>query len=160
LAGGRDGFGFRIQEIMMLSKKFLTWVGVGMFSVATIPVFAAPILSRQAQRKPAVTKTHTPTKAAATRTLPAKKTLVSKTPVKKTATKTGVKTATRLHTTSHNSIAHRTHLTHSATPAHKTTTVAHKPVALAHKPVTTAHKPLTTAAHKATPTSTAKRLLH
>ena len=137
----------------MLSKKFLTWVGVGLFSVATIPVFAAPILSRQASRKPAiVSKTTTPVKGktGTNKPVPSKTKLATKTPAKKTALKTSTKTAsktpTRLHATK--------------TPAHKKTTLAHKTTPSTHKPTTLTHKPLTATAHKSTPTSTAKKLLH
>ena len=36
----------------MLSKRFMTLVGVGVLSVATIPTFAAPHLARLTARKP------------------------------------------------------------------------------------------------------------
>jgi hypothetical protein len=137
---------------MMLSKKFLTWVGVGVFSVATIPVFAAPILAKQAAHKhPTVSKTTTPVqgKTGTHKTTPAKTPLTTRTSAKKTATKTATKTAAK--TPSHLS---------TRTTAHKKTTPAHKPTTTTHKPAPLAHKPVTATAHKATPTSTAKRLLH
>ncbi len=140
----------------MLSKRFFAWVGVGVLSVATIPTLAAPQLARLAARRPVpaskatVTKTPlkaTPTKASAKATTAvAHKTAAL--PVKKTATKTATKTPGRLH------LIHRTHVVNKTIPA------AHKPATLVRKPNFAPQKPLATTAHKATPASTAKKLLH
>jgi hypothetical protein len=152
---------FAFRSNVMLSKKFMAWVGVGLICVGTIPVLAAPTLARAVRRQPAVTKAavpaktplKTPAKAAVVKTTVPHK--VAGTLVKKTATKTSTATPSRLNA------QHRTNAAHKLTVVkHKTITPAHKPVtATAHKPTTLTKKPVT-AAHAATPTSTAKKLLH
>src|SRR2546423_1030430 len=120
-AAARGAARFLTQEnYPMLSKRFFAWVGVGVLSVATIPTLAAPQLARLAARRPpapaskaAVTKTPlkaTPTKAGLkTTTAVAHKTATL--PVKKTATKTSTKTPGRLHS------IHRTHVANRTIPA-------------------------------------------
>jgi hypothetical protein len=160
LAAARGAARFLNQEIYpMLSKRFFAWVGVGVLSVATIPTLAAPQLARLAARRPAPAAKTTPTKAplkatptkAVVKTTTAVAHKTAALPVKKTATKTSIKTATK--TPGRLQSIHRTHV------ASKTIPAAHKPTTLARKPNFAAQKPLAVA-HKATPASTAKKLLH
>jgi hypothetical protein len=138
--------------MIMLSKKFFAWVGVGVLSVATIPTLAAPGLARLAARHHATrtSTTHKLTHKTAAKT-PAR-TVAKKlagTPVKHKASaltavskKTTFTHATRLHATRH--VAAKS--------------VTHKPLTLTHKTVA-AHKTVALT-HKATPASTARKLLH
>jgi hypothetical protein len=163
------------QEIIMFSRKFFAWVGVGVLSAATIPTLAAPELARLAARHHP-TRMATPHKVAhktatkaSTKKLaatPSKKPATTSakkhtaTPVKHTATALTAVTkkptstrAVKLHATRH--VAAKT-LTHKPAVAHKPV-VAHKPETLTRKPV--AHKTVALT-HKPTAASTAKKLLH
>jgi hypothetical protein len=155
LASAR-GWAADFQEIIMFSKKFLAWVGVGVLSVATIPTLAAPELARLAAR-------HHATRTATAHKLTHKKTATktaAKAPVKKLAATpvkhkaTALTAITKKKTTSTHAVK-----LHATRPTHTTAkTITHKPLTLIHKPVA-AHKTVALS-HKPTPASTAKKLLH
>jgi hypothetical protein len=172
-AGGRRVFDQ--ETFKMLSKRFFAWVGVGVLSVATIPTLAAPQLARLAQRKPAapaskaaVTRSTTATlKAAPTKAGTVKTTAVAHKaaalPVKKSALHMATRTTTITKTPGRLHQIHRTHVANKSIPAaRKPMTLTHKATTLTHKATAApaAHKPLSALAHKPTPASTAKKLLH
>jgi hypothetical protein len=163
-----DGFD---QEIDMLSKRFFAWVGIGVLSAATIPALAAPQLARLAARKGVAAKTAvakpTPVKA------PTKAGAVAKAAAKPIAGKAAVKTTAL--------VAHKPAVAPlKKAPVHamakapskatsgrlasrsaNAATLVHKPGTTVKKPAIAAHKPtVVKTAHKATASSTAKKLLH
>jgi hypothetical protein len=136
----------------MFSKRFFSWVGVGVLSVATIPAFAAPHLARLAARHPVAkttpnnkAKPATATKLAAKPTAkPAAKPAAKATPLAHTS-----KVVTRKTTTPHTTKL--TAVTHKTAPAKKHLAAGHKIA----KPA--AHKTLAAAPYH---TAGAKPVIH
>jgi hypothetical protein len=127
----------------MFSKRFMSWVGVGVLSVATIPAFAAPHLARLAARHPAA-KTTTNNKTKAT---PAK-----------LAAKPAAKPAAKATTLTH--VPPKPVTKTTATPhTRKLTAVTHKTAASKKKNLTAGHKVTKPAAHK-TLAAAPKAIIH
>jgi hypothetical protein len=129
----------------MFSKRFMTWVGVGVLSVATIPAFAAPHLARLAARHP-VTKTHSHNK-----TTPAATKLAAHKPAAKPAAKAGAraKAAPLAHVPAKAAAKKATTprttklaaVTYKPAPARKHLTAGHKvSKAATHRTLAAAHK--------------------
>jgi hypothetical protein len=129
LAAPRDQVLFHFQHqarsFPMFSKRFMSWVGVGVLSVATIPAFAAPHLARLAARHPVAktTTTHNKTKPAATKLaakpapkpaakpVAAKATTLAHVPAKTATKKTVTARTTKLATVTHKTASPKKHLT-------------------------------------------------
>jgi len=119
----------------MFSKRFFSWVGVGVLSVATIPAFAAPHLARLAARHPVAAKT------TATKAKPATPTKLAAKPNAKPAAKPAAKATTLAHTAK--IVTKKSNTPHAT----KLAAVTHKS-ALAKKHLTAGHKLTKPAAHK------------